>query len=220
MNKQNELLDDDLLEDEPDNEHEEVEGSPDPEQAQFEAITCYQGEASNDVTQIYLNEIGQSALLSPEEERALARQVVQGNFEARQKMIQHNLRLVVNVAKRYINRGVTLLDLIEEGNIGLMHALEKFDPERGFRFSTYATWWIRQTIERSIMNQSRTIRLPIHVVKELNVYLRIQRHLDALHEHEVTFESIAEMAGQDVEHVRQIMQMNDRIAYSGEISHQ
>ena len=139
------------------------------EQGQQDEAAAYTGDSTGDVTQIYLNEIGLSALLTPEEERALSRRVVQGDFEARQKMIEHNLRLVVNIAKHYINRGMTLLDLIEEGNIGLMHALEKFDPERGFRFSTYATWWIRQSIERSIMNQSRTIRLPVHVIKELNV---------------------------------------------------
>ena len=131
-----------------------------------------------DVTQIYLNDIGHNALLSADEEKALCRRVVQGDFAARQRMIEHNLRLVVNIAKHYINRGLPLLDLIEEGNIGLMHALEKFDPERGFRFSTYATWWIRQSIERAIMNQSRTIRLPVHVIKELNVCLRAQRHLE------------------------------------------
>ena len=122
-----------------------------------------------DVTQLYLNEIGREGLLSPEQERDLAFKVRQGDFAARQSMIEHNLRLVVNIAKHYINRGLSLLDLIEEGNLGLMHALEKFEPERGFRFSTYATWWIRQNIERAIMNQSRTIRLPVHVIKELNI---------------------------------------------------
>ena len=111
-----------------------------------------------DVTQIYLNEIGQNALLTPQQEFALASRVKQGDFQARQKMIEHNLRLVVNIAKHYVNRGLALLDLIEEGNLGLIHALEKFEPERGFRFSTYATWWIRQNIERAIMNQSRTIQ--------------------------------------------------------------
>jgi RNA polymerase nonessential primary-like sigma factor len=109
-------------------------------------------------------------LLTQPEERALALRVREGDFEARQKMIEHNLRLVVNIAKHYLNRGLSLLDLIEEGNLGLMHALEKFEPERGFRFSTYATWWIRQNIERAIMNQSRTIRLPVHVIKELNIF--------------------------------------------------
>ncbi|HEX7970830.1 MAG TPA: sigma-70 family RNA polymerase sigma factor, partial [Thiobacillus sp.] len=123
-----------------------------------------------DVTQLYLNEIGQAPLLTAVEEVELARRTVLGDFEARQTMIERNLRLVVNIAKHYANRGLTLLDLVEEGNLGLIHALEKFDPERGFRFSTYATWWIRQNIERAIMNQSRTIRLPVHIIKELVTY--------------------------------------------------
>lgn len=117
-----------------------------------------ESEYLNDVTQLYLNEIGLNPLLTATEEAALARRVWQGDFEAHQIMIERNLRLVVNIAKHYLNRGIPLLDLVEEGNLGLMHALEKFDPERGFRFSTYATWWIRQNIERAIMNQSRTIR--------------------------------------------------------------
>jgi RNA polymerase nonessential primary-like sigma factor len=165
-----------------------------------------------DVTQIYLNDIGHNALLSAEEEKALCRRVAQGDFAARQRMIEHNLRLVVNIAKHYINRGLPLLDLIEEGNIGLMHALEKFDPERGFRFSTYATWWIRQSIERSIMNQSRTIRLPVHVIKELNVYLRAQRHLEAHLGQEPSVEEIAALVGKDVEDVRRVMNLNERVA--------
>jgi RNA polymerase nonessential primary-like sigma factor len=155
MNDQIGMLDDNELIDDEEQLAEEAEAEAEAEEAAEEAET-YVAESTGDVTQIYLNEIGQSPLLTPDQERALSRRVVQGDFEARQKMIEHNLRLVVNIAKHYINRGMTLLDLIEEGNIGLMHALEKFDPERGFRFSTYATWWIRQSIERSIMNQSRT----------------------------------------------------------------
>tara|TARA_Y200000002_G_scaffold373347_2_gene372275 strand:+ start:360 stop:1256 length:897 start_codon:yes stop_codon:yes gene_type:complete len=129
-------------------------------------------DSSFDPTQIYLTDIGCTDLLGPEEELELARKVVQGCRKSYEHMIRANLRLVVKIARRYCNRGLDFSDLIEEGNLGLMYALDKFDPERGFRFSTYATWWVRQCIERAIMNQSRTIRLPIHVIKELNTYLR------------------------------------------------
>jgi RNA polymerase nonessential primary-like sigma factor len=165
-----------------------------------------------DVTQLYLNEIGQAPLLTAEEEVALARRIVLGDFAARQTMIERNLRLVVNIAKHYANRGLTLLDLVEEGNLGLIHALEKFDPERGFRFSTYATWWIRQNIERAIMNQSRTIRLPVHVIKELNIYLRAKRHLETHGITDASSEDIAALTGHVVEDVRRIMQLNERVA--------
>ena len=130
-----------------------------------------------DATQLYLGEIGFSPLLTAEEEVYFSRKALKGCEKSRNRMIESNLRLVVKISRRYNNRGLALLDLIEEGNLGLIRAVEKFDPERGFRFSTYATWWIRQTIERAIMNQTRTIRLPIHVVKELNVYLRTARQL-------------------------------------------
>ncbi len=176
------------------------------------AEVSHEYEAAQDVTQIYLNEIGREQLLTPAQERSLAQQVREGDFPARQKMIEHNLRLVVNIAKHYINRGLSLLDLIEEGNLGLMHALEKFEPERGFRFSTYATWWIRQNIERAIMNQSRTIRLPVHVIKELNVYLRAQRHLETHGVPDAGPEEIAHLTGKTVEEVRRILALNDRVA--------
>ncbi|MBS1197357.1 MAG: polymerase, sigma 38 subunit, RpoS [Proteobacteria bacterium] len=165
-----------------------------------------------DVTQVYLNEIGAKPLLKPEEELEAARASRAGDFSARQKMIEHNLRLVVNIAKHYLNRGIPLLDLIEEGNLGLIHALEKFDPERGFRFSTYATWWIRQSIERSIMNQSRTIRLPVHVVKEINVVLRAIRHLESVDERDTTVERIAALIDRPVADVRRILSLNEHIA--------
>ncbi|MHA7881044.1 MAG: RNA polymerase sigma factor RpoS [Saccharospirillum sp.] len=166
---------------------------------------------SLDATQLYLNEIGFSPLLSPEEEVYFARLAQAGEAAGRKRMIESNLRLVVKIARRYLNRGLTLLDLIEEGNLGLIRAVEKFDPERGFRFSTYATWWIRQTIERAIMNQTRTIRLPIHVVKELNVYLRAARELAQKLDHEPTAEDIAELLDRPVEDVKRMLALNERV---------
>lgn len=164
-----------------------------------------------DATQLYLNEIGFSPLLSAEEEVYFSRRALKGDEASRKRMIESNLRLVVKIARRYINRGLTLLDLIEEGNLGLIRAVEKFDPERGFRFSTYATWWIRQTIERAIMNQTRTIRLPIHVVKELNVYLRAARELAQKLDHEPSPEEIAQLVDKPVENVERMLGLNERV---------
>ncbi|ERL62561.1 RNA polymerase sigma factor RpoS [Piscirickettsia salmonis] len=167
---------------------------------------------SPDATQLYLGEIGFSPLLSAEEEVYYSRRAQRGDQDARRRMIESNLRLVVKIARRYINRGLSLLDLVEEGNLGLIRAVEKFDPERGFRFSTYATWWIRQTIERAIMNQTRTIRLPIHVVKELNLYLRAARQLSQLLDHEPSAEEIAELLDKPVEDIKKILVLNERIS--------
>ncbi len=164
-----------------------------------------------DATQLYLGEIGFSPLLTAEEEVYFARRSLKGCEASRKRMIVSNLRLVVKIARRYNNRGLALLDLIEEGNLGLIRAVEKFDPERGFRFSTYATWWIRQTIERAIMNQTRTIRLPIHVVKELNVYLRASRELSQKLDHEPTAEEIALALDKPVEDVTKMLRLNERI---------
>ncbi len=169
-------------------------------------------ELLNDVTQHYLNEIGAKPLFTPEQEFEWACRARSGEFIARQKMIEHNLRLVVNIAKHYLNRGIPLLDLIEEGNLGLIHAIEKFDPQRGFRFSTYATWWIRQSIERAIMNQSRTIRLPVHVVKEINVILRALRHLELANGKETSVEQIAHLIGKPIDDVRRALTLNEHIA--------
>ncbi len=166
----------------------------------------------SDNTLLYLSEVGANPLLTPEQELDLARKTRQGDFQARQKMIEHNLRLVVNVAKHYLNRGLPLLDLVEEGNLGLIHALEKFDPERGFRFSTYAVWWIRQSVERAIMSQSRTVRLPVHVVKELNQVLRALRRLEGSHRGESLPEEIAHLLDKPVESVREILALNEHTA--------
>lgn len=166
---------------------------------------------SLDATQMYLNEIGFSPLLTPEEEVHFARLARKGVEAGRRRMIESNLRLVVKISRRYVNRGLSLLDLIEEGNLGLIRAVEKFDPERGFRFSTYATWWIRQTIERAIMNQTRTIRLPIHVVKELNVYLRAARELTQKLDHDPTPEEIAELLDKPVDDVKRMLGLNERV---------
>lgn len=164
-----------------------------------------------DATQLYLGEIGFSPLLSAEEEVYFSRRALKGDEASRKRMIVSNLRLVVKIARRYNNRGLALLDLIEEGNLGLIRAVEKFDPERGFRFSTYATWWIRQTIERAIMNQTRTIRLPIHIVKELNVYLRAARELSQKLDHEPTAEEIAESLDKSVQDVTKMLRLNEKI---------
>jgi RNA polymerase nonessential primary-like sigma factor len=164
-----------------------------------------------DATRLYLNEIGISKLLTAEEEVHFSRLAQKGDQAARQRMIESNLRLVVKIARRYMNRGLALLDLIEEGNLGLIRAVEKFDPERGFRFSTYATWWIRQTIERAIMNQTRTIRLPIHVVKEINVYLRAARQLAQTLDHEPSSEEIADLLDRPIDEVKRMLGLNERV---------
>jgi len=164
-----------------------------------------------DATRIYLSEIGASKLLTAEEEVYFSRKAQKGEMAARQRMIESNLRLVVKIARRYMNRGLALLDLIEEGNLGLIRAVEKFDPERGFRFSTYATWWIRQTIERAIMNQTRTIRLPIHVVKEINVYLRAARKLTQSLDHEPSADEIAELLDKPIGDVKRMLGLNERV---------
>jgi len=167
-----------------------------------------------DPTRQYLDEIGISPLLSADEEKYYARLALSGDEPARQRMIESNLRLVVKISRRYLNRGLPLLDLIEEGNLGLIHAVKKFDPERGFRFSTYATWWIRQTIERAIMNQSRTVRLPIHVIKDINTCLRAARHLRQTSAGTPTNADIASYLQRNVAEVERLMGLHLRVTLS------
>ncbi len=196
-------------------------------------------ETDLDAARLYLTEIGDSPLLAPEEEVHFGRLVLRDDalcasdcgichaprWESwvqkargrnyvdgpRVRMIASNLRLVVKLARRYVHRGLALVDLIEEGNLGLIRAVEKFDPERGFRFSTYATWWIRQTIERALMNQTRTIRLPIHVVKELNVYLRAARTLAQTLDREPSAEDVAGMLDKPIAEVKRMLGLNERV---------
>ena len=166
----------------------------------------------SDPTKLYLKEIEVSSLLTAEEEVYYSRLALKGDTAARDKMIECNLRLVVKISRRYMNRGLALLDLIEEGNLGLIRAVEKFDPERGFRFSTYATWWIRQTIERGLMNQTRTIRLPIHVIKELNTYLRAARKLTQELNREATSEDVARLLNKPKKDVDKMFRLADRVS--------
>jgi len=166
-----------------------------------------EGVALDDPVKAYLKEIGRVPLLSAEEERALARAAKAGDMEARQKLSEANLRLVVSVAKRYAGRGLPFLDLIQEGNLGLMKAAEKFEPDKGFKFSTYATWWIRQAITRAIADQARTIRIPVHMVETINKVKKVSSQL--LHEngHEPSAEEIAERLDMPVDKVREIMRV-------------
>ena len=167
--------------------------------------------AAHDATSLYLSDIGVSKLLTADEEKKFARRIQKGDEAARHRMIESNLRLVVKIARRYLNRGLPLLDLIEEGNLGLIHAVKKFDPERGFRFSTYATWWIRQTIERAIMNQARTVRLPIHIIKDINTVLRAARQLRQQLESQPTAAEIAEFMDRNVEDVERLIGLHERV---------
>jgi RNA polymerase nonessential primary-like sigma factor len=175
------------------------------------ALLQARSESGFDATRVYLNELSRSKLLTADQEKIYGKLALKGDREARKIMIESNLRLVVKISRRYLNRGLPLLDLIEEGNLGLIRAVEKFDPDRGFRFSTYATWWIRQTIERAIMNQTRTIRLPIHIVKEMNTYLKAQRQLAQQLDYEPSAEDVAKHLDKPVSKVEKMLKLNERV---------
>lgn len=168
-------------------------------------------DVSDDSVRLYLREIGKIPLLTSEEELDLAHKVVAGDKRAKDKMAEANMRLVVSIAKRYVGRGLDLLDLIQEGNTGLLRAVEKFDPDKGFKFSTYATWWIRQAITRAIADQARTIRIPVHMVETINKLLRTQRRLTQDLNREPTNEEIAAEMEMDVEKVEHIMKIKQDI---------
>jgi RNA polymerase primary sigma factor len=174
--------------------------------------TSYLDDVADDSVRLYLREIGKIPLLNAEEELALAQKVVAGDKRAKDKMAEANMRLVVSIAKRYVGRGLDLLDLIQEGNTGLLRAVEKFDPDKGFKFSTYATWWIRQAITRAIADQARTIRIPVHMVETINKLLRTQRRLTQDLNREPTNEEIAEAMELDVEKVEHIMKIKQDIS--------
>jgi RNA polymerase nonessential primary-like sigma factor len=179
------------------------------QEAQWSKEEVFESEV--DTTRLYLSEIGISPLLTAQEEIALARAAHQSDQKSRRRMIESNLRLVVKIARRYTNRGLALLDLIEEGNLGLIRAVEKFDPEKGFRFSTYATWWIRQTIERALMNQTRTIRLPIHVVKDVHGYSRTVRKLTQTLGREPNYQEVAHALNWSSGYVRWMQSLYERV---------
>jgi len=164
--------------------------------------------ASNDPVRMYLREIGKVSLLTAEQEVSLAKRIERGDMEAKNQLIQANLRLVVSIARRYANRGLTLLDLIQEGNLGLIRAVEKFDYRRGFKFSTYATWWIRQAVSRALADQARTIRIPVHMVETINKLIRVQRQLLQDLGREPTPEEIAADMGLTPEKVREIQKIS------------
>jgi RNA polymerase nonessential primary-like sigma factor len=187
-----------------------------PEQLSIDAEEAQENQTVNehelDATRLYLSEIGTAPLLTAKEEVYYARLAQRGDHAGRKRMIESNLRLVVKIARRYMNRGLALLDLIEEGNLGLIHAVEKFDPEMGFRFSTYSTWWIRQTIERALMNQTRTVRLPVHVVKEIKSCQRAANRLAQELEHDPSFEELAQQLDKPIDEIKRIWSLKDNIA--------
>ena len=212
------MLDEELLQEEP----EELELLPETDTAaepenlndveeipaeEIQDLESMMDSAADDSVRMYLKEIGRYPLLTPEEEKELGRRMSEGDEEAKKKMTEANLRLVVSVAKRYTGRGLQFLDLIQEGNLGLMKAVDKFDHEKGFKFSTYATWWIRQSVTRAIADQAKTIRVPVHMVETINKVIRPSRTLLQELGREPGEEELAEALGMSVEKVRDILKI-------------
>ena len=200
-----ELDDEDLLNDE---EDEKKSGVIIKSSGEIEVTDAAKNIPTDDPVRMYFKEIGKVPLLTAEEERELAIRIEQGDEEAKKKLCESNLRLVVSIARRYLNRGLSFLDLIQEGNLGLIKAVEKFDYTKGYKFSTYATWWIRQAITRSIADQARTIRIPVHMVETINKLIRISRQLLQEYGREPTSEEIAKEMGISVEKVREIKKIS------------
>lgn len=176
-----------------------------------ELVGSYTDDISDDSVRMYLREIGKIPLLTPEEESELSKKATAGDRKAKDRMAEANMRLVVSIAKRYSGRGLDLLDLIQEGNTGLLRAVDKFDPEKGFKFSTYATWWIRQAITRAIADQARTIRIPVHMVETINKLMRTQRRLTQELNREPTNEELAKEMDMEVEKIEHIMKIKQDI---------
>ena len=212
MNEEEDLLNAFSLDGAPEPEYDDLVSEDDLTDEDLEITAENVDQFSDDSVRLYLREIGKIPLLSNEEEVDLAYRIVKGEKKAKDKMVEANMRLVVSIAKRYSGRGLDFLDLIQEGNTGLLRAVEKFDPDKGFKFSTYATWWIRQAITRAIADQARTIRIPVHMVETINKVLRATRKLTNELNREPTVEEIAKEMGMEPEKIDYVMKIKQDIA--------
>ena len=212
INEEEELLSAFSLDGAPEPEYDDLVSEDDLTDEDLEITAENVDQFSDDSVRLYLREIGKIPLLSNEEEVDLAYRIVKGEKKAKDKMVEANMRLVVSIAKRYSGRGLDFLDLIQEGNTGLLRAVEKFDPDKGFKFSTYATWWIRQAITRAIADQARTIRIPVHMVETINKVLRATRKLTNELNREPTVEEIAKEMGMEPEKIDYVMKIKQDIA--------
>ena len=212
INEEEELLNSFSLDGAPEPEYDDLVSEDDLTDEDLEITAENVDQFADDSVRLYLREIGKIPLLSNEEEVDLAYRIVKGDKKAKDKMVEANMRLVVSIAKRYSGRGLDFLDLIQEGNTGLLRAVEKFDPDKGFKFSTYATWWIRQAITRAIADQARTIRIPVHMVETINKVLRATRKLTNELNREPTVEEIAKEMGMEPEKVDYVMKIKQDIA--------